>query len=157
MSTSEPPTPGTIAHEDLNIKVMARSRLAESTYDWGQFLTILHRKAGCHAGMAPCQVAVVIAVPPYKTTQACSASAPLMSPKSSHGSRWTKARPAISDGSEVSVAASSGAAIRGTPSPRFDRALAGHSLRNSAPRPVRGRIGLVVRGSLMQVAAILRR
>jgi putative transposase len=59
---------GTIAHENLNIQGIARSRLAKSTYDvgWGQFLNILHSKAeeaGC----------VVIPVPPQNTTQACSA------------------------------------------------------------------------------------
>ncbi|HEY0739207.1 MAG TPA: transposase [Herpetosiphonaceae bacterium] len=59
---------GTIAHEELNIQGIARSRLAKSTHDvgWGQFLTILHRKAeeaGC----------VVIPVPAKDTTQACSA------------------------------------------------------------------------------------
>ncbi|HEY0737359.1 MAG TPA: transposase [Herpetosiphonaceae bacterium] len=59
---------GTIAHEELNITGIARSRLAKSTYDvgWGQFLTILHSKAeeaGC----------MVIAVPAKDTTQACSA------------------------------------------------------------------------------------
>ncbi len=59
---------GTIVHEDLNIKGIARTRLAKSTHDvgWGQFLTILHSKAveaGC----------VVIAVPAHNTTQMCSA------------------------------------------------------------------------------------
>ena len=59
---------GTIAHEQLNIKGIARSRLAKSTHDvgWGQFLTILHNKAeeaGC----------VVIPVPAKQTTQMCSA------------------------------------------------------------------------------------
>ncbi|MBV9788015.1 MAG: transposase [Chloroflexi bacterium] len=59
---------GAIAHEELNIKGIARTRLAKSTYDvgWGQFLNILHSKAeeaGC----------VVIPVPAKNTTQACSA------------------------------------------------------------------------------------
>jgi putative transposase len=57
-----------IAHEELNITGIARSRLAKSTYDvgWGQFLTILHSKAE-EAGCA------VTPVPPHNTTQACSA------------------------------------------------------------------------------------
>jgi putative transposase len=59
---------GMIAHEALNIQGIARSRLAKSTHDagWGQFLTILHRKAE-GAGVQ------VIAVPPANTTQQCSA------------------------------------------------------------------------------------
>lgn len=59
---------GTIAHEELNIQGIARSRLAKSTHDvgWGQFLTILHSKAA-EAGC------VVIPVPPQNTTQMCSA------------------------------------------------------------------------------------
>lgn len=59
---------GTVAHEELNIEGIARSRLAKSTYDvgWGQFLTILHSKAA-EAGC------VVIPVPAKDTTQACSA------------------------------------------------------------------------------------
>lgn len=67
---------GTIIHEDLNIKGIARSRLAKPTRDvgWGQFLTILHNKAGCHARRAPGQAGcVVIAVSPKNATQACSA------------------------------------------------------------------------------------
>ena len=58
---------GTIAHEELNIKGIARSRLAKSTYDvgWGHFLTILHSKAE-EAG------SLVIPVPAKHTTQACS-------------------------------------------------------------------------------------
>jgi putative transposase len=59
---------GTIVHEHLNIKGIAQTWLAKSTYDagWSLFLKILHGKAeeaGC----------VVIAVPPQNTTQACSA------------------------------------------------------------------------------------
>jgi putative transposase len=63
---------GTIAHEKLNIKGITRSRLAKSTHDvgWGQFLNILHNKAGCPLGQAGC---VVIPVPAKHTTQACSA------------------------------------------------------------------------------------
>ncbi|HEY0737197.1 MAG TPA: transposase [Herpetosiphonaceae bacterium] len=59
---------GSIVHEKLNIKGIARTRLAKSTYDvgWGQFLTILHFKAA-EAGC------VVIPVPAQDTTQACSA------------------------------------------------------------------------------------
>ena len=58
---------GTIVHEDLNIRGIARSRLAKSTLDvaWGSFLQILSYKAE-EAGVT------VIAVPPHNTTQACS-------------------------------------------------------------------------------------
>jgi putative transposase len=58
---------GTIVHEELNIRGIARSRLAKSTLDvaWGSFLQILSYKAE-EAG------ATVIAVPPEGTTQACS-------------------------------------------------------------------------------------
>ena len=58
---------GTIVHEDLNIRGIARSRLAKSTLDvaWGSFLHILSYKAE-EAGVT------VIAVPPHNTTQACS-------------------------------------------------------------------------------------
>lgn len=58
---------GMIAHEDLNIKGLARTRLAKSITDvaWGQFLFILAYKAA-EAGTR------VIAVPPKNTTQACS-------------------------------------------------------------------------------------
>jgi len=60
-------THGVIAVEDLNIKGIARTRLAKSTHDaaWGQFLAILTYKAA-EAG------SVVIAVDPRNTTQACS-------------------------------------------------------------------------------------
>jgi putative transposase len=59
---------GMIAHEALNIKGIARTRLAKATHDvgWGQFLNILHSKAE-GAGVQ------VIAVPPANTTQQCSA------------------------------------------------------------------------------------
>ncbi|NTV62917.1 MAG: IS200/IS605 family element transposase accessory protein TnpB [Oscillochloris sp.] len=58
---------GSIAHEDVNIRGIARSRLATSTLDvaWGTFLSILSHKAE-EAGVT------VIAVPPHNTTQACS-------------------------------------------------------------------------------------
>jgi putative transposase len=58
---------GTIVHEDLNIRGIARSRLAKSTLDvaWGSFLQILSYKAE-EAGVR------VIAVRPHNTTQACS-------------------------------------------------------------------------------------
>ena len=58
---------GTIVHEDLTIRGIARSRLAKSTLDvaWGSFLHILSYKAE-EAGVT------VIAVPPHNTTQACS-------------------------------------------------------------------------------------
>jgi putative transposase len=57
-----------IAHEGLNIQGIARARLAQSTHDvgWGQFRTILHRKAE-GAGRR------VIAVPAANTTRQCSA------------------------------------------------------------------------------------
>jgi putative transposase len=58
---------GVIAHENLNIKGLARTRLAKSVHDagWGTFLSILANKAeraGCLA----------IAVDPSGTTQNCS-------------------------------------------------------------------------------------
>ena len=58
---------GKIAHEDLNIEGIVRSRLAKSTHDagWGQFLTILSHKAEC-AGVQ------LVAVDPRNTTQTCS-------------------------------------------------------------------------------------
>lgn len=58
---------GTIVHEDLNIRGIARTRLAKSTLDvaWGTFLHILSYKAE-EAGVT------VIAVSPHNTTQACS-------------------------------------------------------------------------------------
>lgn len=61
-------THGLIAHEALNVKGIARTRLAKSTHDagWAQFLQILSYKAE-EAG------ARVVAVDPRNTTQACSA------------------------------------------------------------------------------------
>jgi len=58
---------GSIAHEDLHVRGIARTRLAKSTHDagWTQFLTILHSKAE-EAGVT------VIAVSPHNTTQMCS-------------------------------------------------------------------------------------
>lgn len=58
---------GMIAHENLNIKGIVKTRLAKSTYDagWAGFLTILHSKAEW-AGVK------VIGVPPYNTSQICS-------------------------------------------------------------------------------------
>lgn len=58
---------GSIVHEHLNIRGIARSRLAKSTLDvaWGTFLSILAHKAE-EAGVR------VIAVPPHNTTQMCS-------------------------------------------------------------------------------------
>lgn len=59
---------GLIAHEALNIKGIARTRLAKSTHDagWSQFLNILGQKAE--------EAAVqVVAVDPRNTTQTCSA------------------------------------------------------------------------------------
>jgi putative transposase len=58
---------GKIVHEDLNIKGIAKSRLAKSTHDvgWAGFLNILSSKAEC----AGCEV---ISVNPAYTTQTCS-------------------------------------------------------------------------------------
>jgi putative transposase len=57
-----------IGHENLNIKGIARTRMAKSTHDagWGQFLQILSVKAE-NAGL------MTIAVNPNGTTQECSA------------------------------------------------------------------------------------
>jgi len=56
-----------IAHEDLNIKGLAKSKLAKSVTDagWGQFLQILNTKAAS----AGC---LVVAVNPNGTSQECS-------------------------------------------------------------------------------------
>lgn len=56
-----------ITHEALNVKGMARTRLAKSIHDvgWGQFLTILTSKAA-EAGVS------VVAVNPRNTSQMCS-------------------------------------------------------------------------------------
>jgi putative transposase len=56
-----------IGHEALNIKGIARTRMAKSTHDagWGQFLQILSLKAA-NAGL------MTIAVNPNGTTQNCS-------------------------------------------------------------------------------------
>lgn len=58
---------GMICVEQLNVRGIARSRLAKPTHDagWGQFLSILGRKAE-GAGIQ------VVAVDPRDTTQACS-------------------------------------------------------------------------------------
>src|SRR5579885_1218930 len=59
---------GMIAHEDLNVAGIGKTRLAKSTYDvgWSSFIAILRSKAEG----AGCQV---IAVPPHNTSQMCSA------------------------------------------------------------------------------------
>ena len=56
-----------IAHEKLNIKGLAKTRLSKSVNDaaWGQFLTILANKAE-KAGL------LTVAVKPHGTTQECS-------------------------------------------------------------------------------------
>lgn len=56
-----------IAHEDLNIKGLAKTRLSKSLLDagWSQFISILKTKAAS-AGL------LVIAVDPRNTTQNCS-------------------------------------------------------------------------------------
>jgi putative transposase len=58
---------GLIAHEDLNVRGMARTRLAKAMLDagWSQFLGILGHKAA-EAGVR------VVAVNPRNTTQICS-------------------------------------------------------------------------------------
>jgi putative transposase len=58
---------GLISHEALNVKGIARTRLAKSTHDagWAQFVNILVAKAE-EAGVR------VVAVNPANTTQACS-------------------------------------------------------------------------------------
>lgn len=58
---------GLIVHEDLNVKGIARTRLAKSTHDagWAGFLNILRHKAE-EAGV------MVVGVLPHNTTQACS-------------------------------------------------------------------------------------
>ena len=58
---------GLIAHEALNVKGLARTRLARSVHDagWAQFVNILASKAE-EAGVR------VVAVDPANTTQACS-------------------------------------------------------------------------------------
>ncbi|MEI2581314.1 RNA-guided endonuclease InsQ/TnpB family protein [Scytonema sp. PRP1] len=70
-----------IAHEDLNIKGLARTRLAKSMTDagWGQFLQILSVKAA-NAGL------LTIAVNPNGTSQDCS-SCGVKVPKKLHV-RW---------------------------------------------------------------------
>jgi putative transposase len=56
-----------VGHESLNIKGIARTRMAKSTHDagWGQFISILSIKAE-RAGL------IAIAVNPNGTTQLCS-------------------------------------------------------------------------------------
>ena len=58
---------GNVAHEQLNIKGLARTKMAKSIHDagWGQFLQILSIKAA-RAGL------MTIAVNPNSTTQDCS-------------------------------------------------------------------------------------
>jgi putative transposase len=58
---------GTIVVEDLNLRGLARSKLAKSILDaaWGAFLSILTDKAGSAGGQ-------VIRVSPRFTTQECS-------------------------------------------------------------------------------------
>jgi putative transposase len=56
-----------VAHEDLNIKALSRTRLSKSVHDagWGQFLSILKVKAE-NAGL------MSVAVNPNGTSQTCS-------------------------------------------------------------------------------------
>ncbi len=69
-----------IVVEDLNIKGLARTRMAKSVVDaaWGQFINILEFKAEC-AG------ATVIKVNPAFTTQACSSCGSIEGPKGQSG------------------------------------------------------------------------
>ncbi|MEP6497960.1 RNA-guided endonuclease InsQ/TnpB family protein [Microcoleus vaginatus] len=69
-----------IAHEDLNIKGLARTRLAKSVLDagWSSFLSILTNKAS-NAGL------LVVPVSPHNTSQDCSN--PHSAPQLSHGVR----------------------------------------------------------------------
>ena len=71
-----------IAHEDLNVKGLARTNKAKSIHDagWSNFLSILANKEASFAGEAsPANVApanaglLVIAVSAYNTSQNCSA------------------------------------------------------------------------------------
>ena len=70
-----------IAHEDLNVKGLARTRLAKSVHDagWSSFLSILASKAE-NAGL------LVIPVSAYNTSQDCSGCG-LKVPKKLH-ERW---------------------------------------------------------------------
>ncbi len=70
-----------VAHESLNIKGLAKTRLAKSIHDagWGQFLQILAVKAA-RAGL------MTIAVNPKGTTQECSGCGRVV-PKELH-ERW---------------------------------------------------------------------
>ena len=70
-----------IAHEKLNIKGLAKSRLSKSVNDagWGQFLTILANKAE-KAGL------LTVAVKPHGTTQECSCCGHIV--KKTLSDRW---------------------------------------------------------------------
>ena len=70
-----------IAHEDLNVKGLARTRLSKSIHDagWSNFLSILQTKAE-NAGL------LTIAVSAYNTSQNCS-SCGVKVPKELH-ERW---------------------------------------------------------------------
>ncbi|MGH2416679.1 MAG: RNA-guided endonuclease InsQ/TnpB family protein, partial [Microcystaceae cyanobacterium] len=70
-----------VAHEDLNVKGLSKSRLAKSVHDagWSSFLSILSNKAE-NAGL------LVIAVNPKNTSQDCS-SCGMKVPKKLH-ERW---------------------------------------------------------------------
>jgi putative transposase len=70
-----------VAHEDLNVKGLAKSRLAKSVHDagWSSFLSILSNKAA-NAGL------ITIPVNPHNTSQDCS-SCGVKVPKKLH-ERW---------------------------------------------------------------------
>jgi len=72
-----------IAHEKLNIKGLAKTKLSKSINDagWGQFLTILSSKAG-KAGL------LTVEVKAHNTTQECSSCGTIVKKKLSE--RWHK-------------------------------------------------------------------
>ncbi|MDJ0716366.1 MAG: transposase [Prochloraceae cyanobacterium] len=85
-----------IAHEKLNIKGLAKTRLSKSVNDagWGQFLTILASKAE-KAGL------LTVAVKPHGTTQECSCCGKTvkkrMRPSSNSLRAGTRTKQALSD------------------------------------------------------------
>ncbi len=101
-----------IAHEKLNIKGLAKTRLSKSVNDaaWGQFLTILaskaekaHRPRRGFLGVRTEQEAglLTVAVKPHGTTQECSCCGKTvkkrMRPSSNSLRAGTRTKPALSD------------------------------------------------------------
>jgi putative transposase len=74
---------GLIAHENLNVKGIAKTRLAKSTHDagWSQFLSILKQKAESAA-------VLVVGVDPRNTTQACSCCGTIAAVRLKLSDRW---------------------------------------------------------------------